>query len=468
MLLSIAVGLGLWCVDGSKIFTPNTPGSTEPTGIRHLLLACASNCSSPRHSDSIPIQGGSGVEGQAGALPQRADSELEAGHSGMPGQGVGHESGHSLPDTGCQEAGGEHGAAGRGFMGLSDLGPAGSAEREGQITQAGSGGGLSRPDGDLAEVHLGGWAHAVSGAEGAHSGDLGHAGSLSSRCLSEGASDAGTTAGEGLRASSQSLTAHMMDWLSGVTLGNAGNFCYSNAIFLALAMTLPVSAQGTPVGRLLGKIWRAPTSTLYLHKQGEWRQLTRAWPNPQMQHDAAEFLLHLAQQDELVRDLSAWHARAVGFEGAPRADSGRGIILLPVRSAADVPLTTLQACVQAWHEQLQLHELRSDTEVVVFQLDRFRRQGLFVQKDTTPIALANGEVLLPIGNSAGETQWWPYHILSLVIHLGQTPVSGHYRAVHYNAGDMCITDDNVRVAKASPTDRVAERVYMLFFLRKLH
>ena len=472
---------------------PPPGGGTEPTGIRHLLLACASNGSSPRHSDSIPIQGGSGVEDQAGALPQRADSELETGHSGMPGQGVGHESGHSLPDTGCQEAGGEHGAAGRGFMGLSDLGPAGSAEREGQITQAGSGGGLSRPDGDLAEVHLGGWAHAVSGAEGAHSGALGHAGSLSSRCLSEGASDAravdfmdsagslwphrrpiaqvthsaGTTAGEGLRASSQSLTAHTMDWLSGVTLGNAGNFCYSNAIFLALAMTLPVSAQGTPVGRLLGKIWRAPTSTLYLHKQGEWRQLTRAWPNPQMQHDAAEFLLHLAQQDELVRDLSAWHARAVGFEGAPRADSGRGIILLPVRSAADVPLTTLQACIQAWHEQLQLHELRSDTEVVVFQLDRFRRQGLFVQKDTTPIALANGEVLLPIGNSAGETQWWPYHILSLVIHLGQTPVSGHYRAVHYNAGEMCITDDNVRVTKASPTDRVAERVYMLF-LRKLH
>ena len=50
-----------------------------------------------------------------------------------------------------------------------------------------------------------------------------------------------------------------------------------------------------------------------------------------------------------------------------------------------------------------------------------------------------------------------------------TPVSGHYRAVHFNAGDMCITDDNVRASRSNPADRIAERVYLVYlvFLRKL-
>ena len=371
-------------------------------------------------------------------------------------------------------------------MGLSDLGPKAATERPGHIAEAGFCGGLS------SSVHPGRGTHEVSSAEAPDGRALGHASPLPPRCLPEGASDAraapymgsagsvrshwgqaapiahsqGAATGEGLRTPPQPLIAGAPDWLSGVILGNAGNFCYSNAVFLALAMALPVSPPITAVGKLLGKIWRAPASMLLLRKQGEWRQLTHAWPNPQLQHDAAEFLQHLAQHDGLVQDLSVWHTIAVGGEGAPRMDTGRGVILIPVRNDAYEPHSLLQDCVQAWHEQLQLHVVRSGTEFVVLQLNRFHRQGPFTRKDTTSIAMADGVVLLPIGGSDGDVQWQPYQILSLVVHLGPTPVSGHYRAVHFNAGDMCITDDNVRASRTNPADRIAERAYLVF-LRKL-
>ena len=240
-----------------------------------------------------------------------------------------------------QEAGRGHGPVGWGSLGLSDLGPQAATECPGHIAEAGSCGGLSSSDINHAAVHPGGGTHKVSSTEAPDGGALGHASPIPPRCLPEGASDAraapymgsagrvrshwgqaapiahsqGAATGEGLRAPPQPLIAGSPDWLSGVILGNAGNFCYSNAVFLALAMMLPVGPPITAVGKLLGRIWRAPASMLFLHKQGEWRQLTNAWPNPQLQHDAAEFLQHLAQHDELVQDLSVWHTIAVEGEG---------------------------------------------------------------------------------------------------------------------------------------------------------
>ena len=117
------------------------------------------------------------------------------------------------------------------------------------------------------------------------------------------------------------------------------------------------------------------TGSRFLRKQGEWRQLTQAWPNPQMQHDAAEFLQHLVQQDVLVQDLSVWRTCAVGVEGAPRMDAGRGVILIPVRNDVHEPYTLLQDCVQAWHEQLQLHVIRSGTEFVGFAAESLPTTG---------------------------------------------------------------------------------------------
>ena len=102
---------------------------------------------------------------------------------------------------------------------------------------------------------------------------------------------------------------------------------------------------------------------------------------------------------------------------------------------------------------------------MVLQLNRFLRRGPFASKDTSPIDLVNGLVMLPVGMPDCVVQWQPYHVVSLITHVGAAPTSGHYCAVLFNAGDMCITGENKRAAKVCAADRVQERAYLVM-LRK--
>ena len=67
---------------------------------------------------------------------------------------------------------------------------------------------------------------------------------------------------------------------------------------------------------------------------------------------------------------------------------------------------------------------------------------------------------------ADEFRWCPYRIKSIVLHIGPTSVSGHYRMAYFDAGEMRITDDNRPPEKVSLSDRVAERAYMFFVQRE--
>ena len=153
------------------------------------------------------------------------------------------------------------------------------------------------------------------------------------------------------------------------------------------------------------------------------------------------------------------------MEGIPRDLGGRGCILVPTRNAAGVSYCTLQDCVQAWHEQILLHVLDAGAIYAVIQLDRFIRRGPFVHKDLTPISHNEGRLLLPVLGDADDFRWCPYGIKSIVLHIGPTSVSGHYRMAYSDAGEMSITDDSRPPEKVSLSDRLAEHAYM-FFLRR--
>ena len=207
---------------------------------------------------------------------------------------------------------------------------------------------------------------------------------------------------------------------------------------------------------------------MHLCKQGEWRELTLRWRDPQRQHDAAEFLQHLAQVDAGLCHLSSWKVISSALsqvEGVPRDLGGRGCILVPIRNEAGVSYCTVQACVQAWHEQMFLHVLDAGAAYAVIQLDRFIRRGPFVHKDLTPISYSEGRLLLPVLGDADEFRWYPYSIKSIVLHIGPTAMSGHYRTAYYDAGELSITDDNRPSKKISLSDRHEERAYMFFLHR---
>ena len=260
-----------------------------------------------------------------------------------------------------------------------------------------------------------------------------------------------------------------LTWLACAVLGNTGSFCYANSIFLALAVVWDESHGDSLVCRLIRKIKRSSGNTLHLCKQGEWRELTRRWQDPQRQHDAAEFLLHLVQADTELHRLSSWKVidtALAQLEGIPRDLGGRGCILVPTRNEAGVSYGTLQDCIQAWHEQMLLHVLDAGTTLAVIQLDRFLRRGPFVRKDLTPITHNGGRLLLPVLEDADAFRWCAYGVKSIVLHIGPTSVSGHYRMAYSDAGEMCITDDNRSPEKASSSDRIAERAYMFFLHRE--
>ena len=92
-------------------------------------------------------------------------------------------------------------------------------------------------------------------------------------------------------------------------------------------------------------------------------------------------------------------------------------------------------------------------------------RGPFIHKDLTPIAVPEGRLLLPVRDHNGALLWMPYNVRAIILHIGQSPLSGHYRMAYTDAGAMRITDDNKPSAGVSANDRVDERAYMYFLFR---
>ena len=468
---------------------PQTSGGPESTGVRHLFPSHAGNQATSRDGDSKPLQGCRQLAQAERGESCSAAADPSAGDADMFDQRGSGQGGAHAEDPECQEGGGTLGIPGRRRLGLSGLGSGKAAQCAGHSQEADSPSRLPRTGGEDAQVCHGDRADKISGSQDTHHGPGRPANPFPPGCFSEGlvpprcafsvdsvvgvqpgggkdpeiAHQAEPAAGAALPNASQSMT-----WILRAVLGNTASFCYANSVFLALAAMWDESCGDSLVCRMLRKIKGSPGHLLHLCKQGEWRELTRQWQDPQRQHDAAEFLLHLVQVDAELCHLSSWkvvNSALSRLEGIPRDLGGRGCILVPTRNAAGVSYLTLQDCIQAWHEQMLLHVLDAGAMYAVIQLDRFIRHGPFVRKDLAPISHNEGRLLLPVLGDDDDFRWCPYTIRSIVLHIGPTSVSGHYRMAYFDAGGMSITDDNRPPEKVSLSDRLEERAYM-FFLRR--
>ena len=104
-------------------------------------------------------------------------------------------------------------------------------------------------------------------------------------------------------------------------------------------------------------------------------------------------------------------------------------------------------------------------ELALLQVCRFRPDGT---KDFTPIKQSEA-VYIPFYTGSGlNTSSARYTITAVVYHLGQSPLSGHYRSALIAQGRMCYhTDDNVaaEVHTAELASQVEQNSF-LYFLRK--
>ena len=111
-------------------------------------------------------------------------------------------------------------------------------------------------------------------------------------------------------------------------LQNPSNHCYMNHTLLPYLWTTLQSThkdlqQLSPIFRQLIK-----TPTMALMRSIMWSHLTRAWPLPNQQHDAAEFATHLHTQAELPQFRGRWEARQLREQGIHITDCHPAILPL--------------------------------------------------------------------------------------------------------------------------------------------
>ena len=429
------------------------------------------------------------VAGPAWRLGQVAASHVDdvstAGASG-PGKELSRAPGcqSQLPETGVAQPGG--------FLGLSDLGPGVRDAKAGRIAQTSIRRFFGRPDpkgvaddtGSGQVDPLPGGPQILRRNERPHSG-LPHRHWPPDRFGSSSCTDQqlgrpfGVAPGGRQTAPSTSETvagrgAAVDMVVAQLKLGNSGNVCYLNSCTLACVHWL---ITGTPwdgeheTKQALHQLTRLDTSAIhYLTQMLTWRSLLRDWSQPHIQHDASECLLHLLRLGSGM-GISRWRSVTQHGQQLEVEDSGQYLIHMTIPdSEGEVAMTDV---IQAWHSQTSsiwqnsecLHCIQGDETHLAIALKRFAyTQGGYV-KNSSPIRL-EGSCMMPL-LFGEQIHWAPFSAQAAVVHLGETPDSGHYRAQVNLSTGMYYTNDGVRARKPSQRDKeaISRGVYILFLSR---
>ena len=234
---------------------------------------------------------------------------------------------------------------------------------------------------------------------------------------------------------------------------STGSTCYLNSTLLAqvwttlLATSLELHTWGA---------WTQPILSMFTTHAGEAHnpchgsilgRLLEAWftsHDSTAQHDAGEFASWMRAQmfekklmpgDFLISH--AWDSRLfITIE-----DSGSLIAPIVLRDLPEVH-TTLQETIQQWqHQGPFLNGLRTTNSWACLQLERHPRlhhrhcQAIIWERNSI-------QVLVFDGYNHCSVTWTDFQIVAGVIHIGSTPVDGHYQAVLFNSGTGLLCDDN--------------------------
>ena len=307
-------------------------------------------------------------------------------------------------------------------------------------------------------------------------------GSLGSQCLlaSGGLHDAPVPAGslppsQADRQTDQGVLSVLPAHLLQLTLYNTCNYCYSHAVLMAILWT----ASSIPTGmrlyrsdfiRVLRWLTRKPQH-LHLWQLRAWTAFCSEWQEPHLQHDAAEFLQHLAPALHSSTSLG-WEAR-LGVDGeafAQVVDQGQ-LFPLVLHSALDPALqsrntpVSLQKLLISWRNQVHPHAAVTEPEWLAVQLNRVGADG---QKTFHPLSL-HPTVYIPrfVGRGTRSTSS-RFLLVAIVYHLGATKLSGHYRTALLTDGSLRhVTDDNIvpqPVTNADISD-ISRNAYLCFLKR---
>ena len=260
-----------------------------------------------------------------------------------------------------------------------------------------------------------------------------------------------------------------LDQVRQAALANPSNDCYANSTLLACVWT---SLSYKPLEVCMKEQLHADLSACLSHLTGPthiwsrtlWKRCLRHWPHCGRQQDAADFLTYLLQAAELRYFRGSWAV----LSASSLRDSGQVCPVALTCDLSQVPkvrgLCPLQSVINHWHFSPTSPALTAGTECVVLQLNRFATEGRRLSKVTVAVSLPQ-QISLPVW-VAGSVQRLKFRLCAALVHLGDTPKQGHYRALLVErSGRMWWTDDNRNALPPTSHDTrvILCNSYVLFF-----
>ena len=294
------------------------------------------------------------------------------------------------------------------------------------------------------------------------------------------------------RGASQSDVARQTQSLPNLTLHNPGNHCYLNSLVQALYwiyFAVP-SDRNSVFGDPLLRPLLSAKGRVQLLRRSAWRNLLQGWANVNQQQDTAELLEYLRHSIHIPGLRGKWEARTMRGMQVHVHQHMTGAPLIAIPGGRGLGL---QRELEMWaYEQDSGHiQALADPPVILsIQILRFRvHQSGEVNKLMDSVPLVH-RIYVPRFTLGIETDQTAYELHSAVYHLGNTPHSGHYKALGRmgeavvpndqngptgnqrgsggadNTALYCI-DDDTQAARVSFSDvhEIQCNWYLAFFLR---
>ena len=253
------------------------------------------------------------------------------------------------------------------------------------------------------------------------------------------------------------------------TLFNPDNRCYQNAIFLAIAWAHARAGEAMSSSYCETFCQCARSGGMALRQSDFWMQLTSRWPNPHLQHDAAEFLAHILQQAPVPAFSGSWASYIAG-QMRDYHDLGHSPLLLRIGRHR-----SLQSMIQGWHADPESqNSLLQAPRLLIVQIMRFSFTGGSVRKSQISFRLPQ-LLRFPCQTDAdAPVEWLSYSITCGTLHLGGTPQTGHYRSFLISEHEVrdssryWLTEDSqtIQAADDEAMQLVQRNCYLLFCQRQ--
>ena len=163
------------------------------------------------------------------------------------------------------------------------------------------------------------------------------------------------------------------------------------------------------------------------------------------------------------QSTSKWEAR---LEAATE-DSGQLYAPILLRQTKDGDCT-IQELINLWHEQAPYHcGFSTCTTTVCLQVNRFPAMDV---RSSQPFRWNRVNVHLPcfVNATSWTVHWTRFEIVSVVVHRGAEPHSGHYQACLRSGGNRFLTEDWSRAMPCAHTSDLEHDLYLLWFVDSTH